>query len=1184
MSSRLLSKLVPPALVLAALACNAGALGTSRPPTSRPPTAPPNASTSSAASSPVPNGAAPTATALGVAPATAAPGTPAAVPTTGPVVPVTSHPRLWLTSADLPRLRSWAVTNNPLFQNGLAVAAANAKADMDANRVPAQDNGATGDTPYPTEKYAELFAFMSLLSPDQATRDDYAKRAHTLLMAVMNTAVQGVAAGQPFRQPAFSTSHRSRWSGEAFALTVDWIYPYLTAADKATIRTVFLRWADEDLHAGITNDNHPEPIGTVNDPVLLSDRIAVRWAGNNYYSAHLRNLGLMALALDPADDPGNTLRNYLGNATGAWLYVADHLLRTDALGGLAPEGFEYGPQSVGFVAQFLLALHTAGQDDPAVWGPQVVLTNNPFWADVATGLLQSLSPATTTIASADYLGPVYQPAWFGAAQNDWMPDPIQTAGPLGIYDALTGNAAQLQALRWLVVNASPGGADRVAQRAASPLSDRYRDSILYFLLFDPAAAAPADPRPALPTTYFASGLGRLYARTGWDPGAAFFTFASGWASIDHQAADGNQFEFYRRGEWLTEQRVGYDMDYLASDNHNTLALQNDPPAHNDPGDYRQMLAARGSQWHYVSAGDGQILAHSFGPGYVYALGDATARYNSISEGATDIVQANRAIVWLQPDHIIVYDRATSKTANRFKRFWLNLPSLPTVSGNRATMATSSGQQLFVTSLLPSNAALTSQPLADEPSGRPAQGQTMQDRLLVEAPNGPANVRFLNILQGADAGAGADPATLIQSSAGTPFAGVTVHNTVILFPVDISPTLTSLTYSAPAGTLLHLVTGLAPNSGYDVVTQTVGSALQVVIRAGSTYRADAGGVLAFGQGVPVGQPGPLPTVTASGGATPAPTAPASPSATPAPSTAAAQSSGGRITYRLGNTVYRLGASAGAAPQNVSTALNTLAAGNDSWLNVSPDGAWLVMGTERFNPACVGWACLALVSGDLSAGSVISASGQVIHPDGFGAVASGGNLVVYPGSGGPHAQDLWAVTRGEGAWTAPELLTAGSPYTYNAQPALSASGDRVVFDCGDQPYADTGTAICEVGLRTADFRVVLTPADSPPGYATTGALHHPDYAPDGSIVFEGNWGVEQIWRLAAGGKTPALVTAQFANDNSPCVLPDGRIVSLWLDRPGNPGGNHELKVMAPSGANAAVLLPGQDVTDTGIGCGG
>ena len=71
------------------------------------------------------------------------------------------------------------------------------------------------------------------------------------------------------------------------------------------------------------------------------------------------------------------------------------------------------------------------------------------------------------------------------------------------------------------------------------------------------------------------------------------------------------------------------------------------------------------------------------------------------------------------------------------------------------------------------------------------------------------------------------------------------------------------------------------------------------------------------------------------------------------------------------------------------------------------------------------------------------------------------------------------------------------------------------------------------------------------------------------------------LPPGASQPVRVTDAFGNHNSPCVLPDGRIVSLWLDRPVGTG-VHELKVMAPDGSNFVVLLPDVDVLDAGIGC--
>src|SRR5262249_6776512 len=154
------------------------------------------------------------------------------------------------------------------WKDGLLVLSDQLKADMDSSKVPGQDTGGDAWEEYPTESYAEFFAFMSLIHPDAAARQDYAQRARTLLMDVMNEAVKGPASGKPpSREPGFTTSDsdRSRWWGEAFPLTVDWIYPSLTTADKAAIRQVFLRWSEEIVTAGY---NHAEPVGVTNDPSL----------------------------------------------------------------------------------------------------------------------------------------------------------------------------------------------------------------------------------------------------------------------------------------------------------------------------------------------------------------------------------------------------------------------------------------------------------------------------------------------------------------------------------------------------------------------------------------------------------------------------------------------------------------------------------------------------------------------------------------------------------------------------------------------------------------------------------------------------------------------------------------------------------------------------------------------------
>ena len=112
--------------------------------------------------------------------------------------------------------------------------------------------------------------------------------------------------------------------------------------------------------------------------------------------------------------------------------------------------------------------------------------------------------------------------------------------------------------------------------------------------------------------------------------------------------------------------------------------------------------------------------------------------------------------------------------------------------------------MFVTALLPENAALTAvnkneQHIEDTAAGN----DPMKVRLRVDAPGNPQAVRFLHVLQGADAGA--DGVTAIKSEDGA-FEGAVVRGTAVHFPVNLGAAHTQLAYVAPAGVTRHLITG------------------------------------------------------------------------------------------------------------------------------------------------------------------------------------------------------------------------------------------------------------------------------------------------------------------------------------------------------------------------------------------
>jgi hypothetical protein len=296
--------------------------------------------------------------------------------------------------------------------------------------------------------------------------------------------------------------------------------------------------------------------------------------------------------------------------------------------------------------------------------------------------------------------------------------------------------------------------------------------------------------------------------------------------------------------------------------------------------------------------------------------------------------------------------------------------------------------------------------------------------------------------------------------------------------------------------------------------------------------------------------------------------------------------GHLAFVLYGEPHVLGAYAGASLRPLRAELDALAPGADApFVQISADGQWLLLSSERFHPECVGNPCLAVLPIDASSAEpLVDPAGAPIRMDDGAAVGGGAaDRVVLGAGGGPHATDLWLTERVDaGQWTAPALLTAQSPYAYHGVPTLHPSEPRVAFDCGHEPYGAPGTAICEVALDGTGLRVVWTPEQAPAGVEPGGALHHPSYAPDGALVFEGGYSGEELWWLPVGAAEPLRIRDDRNNDNSPCVLPDGRVASLWLDRPGGEG-LHEIELKSLDGTMAEVILPGEDVLDAVMGCG-
>jgi hypothetical protein len=809
--------------------------------------------------------------------------------------PVTGHPRLWFTPADLPRLQSWAVSTNAIYQQGLVPLLNKCVSDYNTQFFP---NGAPnpvypdfgdsqGYTGLLSEQYMIVLAFNALIDPNLSARIQHAQQAHDIMMYAMNEAVQGPLANTPFRDPSFPIYNRASFTSEAWPLTLDWLYDatnaagqlIFTAQDKATIRNVFMIWAKECLTASTTGGDSPPTVGAMNNPVLLPGGNAYRMAANNYYQAHARLMTMMSLAIDPADDPslntnspsallGNSLRSYILDATGAWLYQQFAMFGDPdavenayglpasasvglASGGLPPEGMLYG-DSVRSIVGELLALKTAGFADPAISGPQVALANNaPVWSRFVTGFISSLVPAQQIPAKESYLGLVNEFASYGDILRMYAtPDLVSVFGVLSLLDRQNNDLSRLNAERWFAINAVEGGAPSLLSRVQNPWTWGVQDSIFLFLLVDPAANT-TDPRTNYPTAFYDPGQGRLLDRTDWTPNATLFDFRCSWESINHQQADANEFEFYRNGEWLTKGVANYDDNDngQSSDYHNTLTLHNWSP-NGTPNNllWEVPFWTNGSQWPLaLNNGDPTTFA-SVQTNYSYAFGDTTQLYNrpdfwSPANAALDILHASRSIIWLKPDHIVVYDRATSHTAGMGKQFNLSFPNLPTLNGNVITTTTPGGQNLYVTSVLPAGATFSPLSIAGTLT-TVADLEPCQYRLVVQDPSNPTDERFLHVLQGADAGVQRDGVTLVHSTSGTPMEGVVIGNTVVLFIVDATTPFNGTTYTVPTNVNKHFITGCVPNGFYNVTSANTANGFVVTIMpAASGFQADSAGVLA-----------------------------------------------------------------------------------------------------------------------------------------------------------------------------------------------------------------------------------------------------------------------------------------------------------------------------------------------------
>jgi type II secretory pathway pseudopilin PulG len=252
------------------------------------------------------------------------------------------------------------------------------------------------------------------------------------------------------------------------------------------------------------------------------------------------------------------------------------------------------------------------------------------------------------------------------------------------------------------------------------------------------------------------------------------------------------------------------------------------------------------------------------------------------------------------------------------------------------------------------------------------------------------------------------------------------------------------------------------------------------------------------------------------------------------------------------------------------------GNDMWLAVSNDLTHYIMETERAGFG--GWS--GLVWGTLNANGEPSkpvAVDGTVHPEGHGTISRNGThiAVTVRSEIGNGRNDILLLERNGNIWDrSRDLNISSASGRSDSEPQFSVDGTKIIWTSYDNWDAGGDNIVfAENNLSGSAYRELLSATRLGAG----AKMLRPSYEASGKIVFEGEDSGEYCyrWDPATPGSDPVIIDSSYRNDNSCRALPDGRIVSYWMERPGSAG--HELRIMSADGQHQGVLQPGVDFWD-------
>jgi hypothetical protein len=342
-----------------------------------------------------------------------------------------------------------------------------------------------------------------------------------------------------------------------------------------------------------------------------------------------------------------------------------------------------------------------------------------------------------------------------------------------------------------------------------------RDDYLDLLFYDPRG--PASFWRQEPLHYFAPGAGLLTARSDWGPSPTWVSVQIGnLLHTDHQTETPGQVQICRGDDDLLINAVTPGNLFVAhwSDFGNIVVID-------DNGDGLQRFRFKTGLW-YGKPGV-VVRACETADRYTYVYGDCHAAYSSQSRpgGGGPAKEWTRQVVYLLPNHVVVYDRVTTLKASYVKQQRWHFLRAPEVAGT--SFAVSSGKsrlfgQVFSTTPLKA----TAMPIK--------AGRAVVHRLMVEGAPPTEKIRYVTAFQVAAAGGQRDPARHVLSKDGR-MEGVQMGASLTLFGREEGFRLRGpLSYDIEGkAPVQHLVANLEPGARYAV--RTNGAEVTSVVASG-----------------------------------------------------------------------------------------------------------------------------------------------------------------------------------------------------------------------------------------------------------------------------------------------------------------------------------------------------------------